>query len=150
MANLRQHLNRVAERIRALPVRLGERPTTVTIEVREWSGRRVGDGSLMSTTSTVITPAPKVREVSLREIAGSGGRYEAGDVRVGPITPAYDTGVATGGYTSAQLAPLMTRNALEVVYVLAGWMAGEYLRTDLESDKSHQFYLVLRKNRATP
>lgn len=150
MAVLREHLNRVADKVRALPGRLGERPTSVTIEVREWAGPRVGMGSLLSTASTLLTPTPRVREVSSREIAGSGGRYTASDVRVGPITPAYNTGVTSGGYTLAQLARVQTQNAVEVVYVLAGNIAGEFQRVDSQTDNPHATYLVLRRRRSTP
>lgn len=150
MANLREHLNRVADRIRALPGRLGERPTTVTIVTREWSGSRVAQGTVLSETSLTITPTPKVRTVSSREIAASGGRYQAEDVRVGPITPTYDTGVSSGGYASSQVAPVKQRNGIEVVYRLAGWLAGDYERVDTESDRTHQITIVLRRKRSTP
>lgn len=87
-----------------------------------------------------------MRDVNQREIAGSGGRYEAGDVKVGPFTPLH----AGGGYTPEQLAPVVTVNGVEILYVLAGGLSGEYKRIDIETDRALSYWLVLRRKRSTP
>lgn len=142
MTTLRDRLNAVAERVRGVPVALGERPTTVTIRTRTWAGRIGSDYGYVD-TDVVLSPAPKVREVALRELSGSGGRYEAGDVRVGPITPSHPA----GGYAESVLAPAVTTSGVETIYVLAGNISGEFARIDLTTDRSHSWFLVLRKRR---
>lgn len=144
--SLRTRMLAVADRVRAIPARLDERPTTVTIRTRTWAGGLPGREGATTHVDVVLTPTPKVREISQREIVNSGGRYQAGDLRVGPITPAY-TG---GGYTEAQLAPVVTSDAVEVVYVLAGYISGEYARVDLSQDRSHSWFLTLTRTRRTP
>lgn len=149
--SLRTALLKTADKVRAIASKpsIDERTTSVTIRRRVTSGGqlgRVGDGGGVSSTDLVLSPRPKVREVSQREITGSGGRYQAGDVKVGPITPTY----SAGGYTEEQLAPRVTTNGVEIRYVLAGGITGEYSRIDLSTDRSHSWFLVLRRTRSTP
>lgn len=137
----------VADKVRAVPSRaaLDERPTSVTIRFVTYVAGRVGSEGPTRTTDVVITPTPRCRELNQREIAGSAGRYTVGDVRVGPITPTH----TTGGYSRDQLAPLGT-SSVKVTYLLAGDIAGEYSRVDLETSKPHSWFLVLRRMRTTP
>ncbi len=139
----RDQMNRLADRVRGVPQALDERTTSVTVRTVTWLGGRRGvdGGSVYS--DLVLTPRPKVREVSQRDIASSAGRYTVGDVKVGPITPAYPG----GGYTVAQLDPTLTTNGLEVVYVLDGGVTGEYARVSVGTDRSHSYFVVLRKKR---
>lgn len=120
--------------------------TSVTIRTRTWTGGRIRTEQGKFDEDVVITPTPKVREISQREIAGSGGRYEAGDVKVGPLTPAN----SAGGYTAAQLAPTASANGIEIIYVLSGGITGEYMRVDLATDKPFTYTLILRRKRSTP
>jgi hypothetical protein len=146
--SIRSALLKVADKVRALPSRPSWDvwPTSLTIRVRTWEGGRIGTEGGTTDVDLVISPKPRVKDVSQREIAGSGGRYEAGDVRVGPITPQY----AGGGYTPAQLAPPVGSNGVEVLYVLSGGISGEYGRVDLQTDHSLSYWLVLRRKRSTP
>ncbi len=146
--SLRTSLLKTVDTVRAVLSKssIDERTTSVTIRTRTWTGGRVGADGGTSDSDVTLTPRPRVKELSQREIAGSGGRYQAGDVRVGPITPAW----SSGGYTAAQLAPVITANGIEILYVLAGGIAGEYSRVDLETARSHSYFLVLRRLRATP
>ncbi len=101
-----------------------------------------------------ILPRPPARLVSSREVLASGGRYWAADVRVGPITPAYDG----GGYTPEQLQPDVTESAslgdaasTDVLYRLSeGPLAGDYEIIDLRTDDPLGYYLTLRRRGATP
>lgn len=142
---LRDRMSKLADTVRGLPSRssVGERTTSVTIRTRTYAGGRRGSDGPKTDVDVVLTPAPKVREVSQRDITGSAGRYTVGDVKVGPITPSYPT----GGYTEAQLAPTSSSSGVEVFYVLEGGVTGEYSRVDLSSDRSHSWFLVLRRRR---
>lgn len=146
--SIRSSALKLAGKLRGLPSSPGVDiyTTSVTIRTRTNSGGRVGAEGVKTDSDLVITPRPKVREVSQREIAGSGGRYVAGDVKVGPITPAH----SGGGYTEAQLAPTAGTNGVQVIYVLAGGVAGEYLRVDLQTDRALSYFLVLRRKRSSP
>ena len=146
--SLRTSLLKTVDKVRAIASKstIDERTTSVTVRKKTYAGGRVGAEGGAMTEDLILTPRPKVREVSQREIAGSGGRYQVGDVRVGPITPSY----SGGGYTEAQLAPTVATNGIAVVYVLAGGVSGEYARIDLSTDRSHSWFLVLRRTRSTP
>lgn len=148
--SLRDRMDRVAESIRRLPDRLGERPTTVTVRTRTWHGGRVGSKGDVETTDLLLSPSPRVKQLATREIAGSGGRYEAGDVRVGPITRSWTLTSGSGGYTEEQVAPRQGAPGVEILYVLSGYVSGEYTRITVDTDGNHAFFLVLRRRRTTP
>lgn len=146
--SLRASALKIANKLRALPSKpaLDVYTTKVTIRTRTWAGGRVGLEGGSSDVDAVIRPRPKVRDISQREVAGSGGRYQAGDVKVGPITPRH----SGGGYSEAQLAPSASANGTEILYVLEGGVTGEYLRVDLQTDRAFSYWLVLRRKRSTP
>lgn len=146
--SIRSSALKLATKLRALPSSPGVDiyTTSVTIRTRTWAGGRKGAEGASTDVDLLLTPRPKVREVSQREIAGPAGRYQAGDVRVGPITPAN----AAGGYSEAQLAPTASASGTEILYVLAGGITGEYTRVDLQTDKALSYFLVLRRKRSTP
>lgn len=145
--SLRDRVNRIAERVRAIPShpRFDERTTRVTIRTRTWAGR-VGSEGGFTDVDLEISPRPRVRELNQREIAGSGGRYLSGDLRIGPITPSY----AGGGYTQEQLAPVSETNGVEIIYLLEGQQDGEHARVQLETDRNHAWFIVVRRERSTP
>jgi hypothetical protein len=139
-------MNALANRVRAIPESLDERTTLVTIRTRTWvGGRRAAEGGYAD-VDLVLAPRPKVREVDQRDIDGSAGQYVTGDVRVGPITPSFPG----GGYTKEQLAPTIVTNGVETSYLLSGGIDGDYARIDLTTDRSHSWFLVLRRKRTTP
>jgi hypothetical protein len=120
--------------------------TTVTVRKRRWIGGRVGAEGGFEDTDLAVSPTPFVRDLNQREITGSGGRYETGDVKVGPLIPVFPG----GGYTPEQLAPLAEGNALEILYVLEGGITGHYKRIDIETDRALSYWLVLRRKRSSP
>lgn len=144
--SLRTDLLPVIDELRGLagPTQFDIRTTAVSVRTRVWSGGKPGLGSATD-TDLVLSPRPKVRELNQSEVAGSGGAFEAGDVRVGPITPQY-TG---GGYTIAQIAPDGAAGT-EILYVLTGAIAGLYSRVSVETDRAFRYELVLRRSRQTP
>lgn len=106
----REAFRAIADAVRAIPEAIGTRGTEVTIRVRTYSGAVGAQGTtLTSTADTVISPRPKVLQVSegIPSYFGGGlftdstGRTLAGEYEVGPITQPYDG----GGYDIPDLAP---------------------------------------------
>ena len=145
--SLRTRLIPLVERCRAITgsERLDQRPSRLTIRTRTWSGGRTGDGT--ATDSDLELPQHyKIKELSVREIASSGGRFEIGDLRV--VVTTRDDYTDTG-YATAQLAPEVSKGT-EVIYLLSGQIEGEYSRIALTSDRPYRRELVLRSTRRTP
>lgn len=118
----------------------------LSIVQRVWAGGvRDAAGGFTDTTLDLVERY-RVRQVSTREIAGSGGVYENGDLRIGPITPSN----GTIGYTAAQIAPTFVAAATELRYVLAGNHAGIYRRVSFENTSDVSWYLVLRRTNDSP
>lgn len=144
---LRTDLLPIVDELRALagPSGFDVRTSRLTVRTRTWAGGRRGLGPA-SDSDLDLAQIYKIREVSTREIASSGGLFEMGDIKVGPITP---TDVSGGGYTAAQLAP-EGQTGTEVIYVISGDLAGEYARVELNKSKPFSWYLTLRRRRTTP
>lgn len=122
------------------------RTSQVTVRTTTWSGGRRGLGT--ATNSDLVLPQRyKVRQLTQKEIASSGARYEEGDIEIGPITPSDGLG---HGFTIAQLAPEETSDGIEIVYVLTGAIIGEYARVNLNSDRPFRYELILTRRRTTP
>jgi hypothetical protein len=151
VAILADLLKQRLQTIRGIQGTFGLRPNSVSVVTRTWASGRVGKGTFDDGVPLVLTPTPMVREVSTREVASSGGRFETGDLRVGPITPAYP-GPPPGGYTTAQVAPEVTpdQKGVEVIYLVTGSDAGEYSRISLNSDFALHYTLTLRRSNRTP
>lgn len=129
---------------------LGFRTSDVSVVTRLWPSGRRGDPDETSFIDTailpLINPRPKVRQVSSREIAGSGGTYQDGDLRVDKLTPKF----AAGGYTINELAPISPDEGTEILYVVTGPLAGEYHRINSNADRALGYSLTLRRMRTTP
>ncbi len=152
---------RLADKLRSLPAATTAsgapgydiRPNTVTRRVRTWASGKAGVprpatlGVDYADVDILLTPTPKVRSLSAREIASSGGRYEDAELVVGPITPTYDTGTATGGYTAEQLDPVVTGGGVEVLYIVEGPNAGQYYLHEVRRDPALRYMLVLGRTR---
>jgi hypothetical protein len=145
---LRDNLLPVANTLRAKAEAFGVRRYSVTVRQRTWSGGRPGLGT-MTPTDLTLSPRPRVRAVSSREIAASGGTFTQGDLRIGPITPSNGAGV---GYTAAQLAPDVSSANGDVMYVLVGDDGTTVARlVDRPSvDRSLGWFVVVRPTRETP
>ncbi len=138
----------LADRVRAKagPTRWDVRTNALTIRRRTWSGLPGAVGSVPTDVDLAVTPRPKIRELSLREVSGSGGRFEAGDLRVGPFTPAYAV-PTTGGYTPEQLKPTTTSPNVEALYIVTGPNAGTYSLVDLDTSRPTQYTMTVRRKR---
>ena len=98
----------IANSVRRIPESLGQRTATVTVRVRVYSAAVGASGTtITSTTDTILTPRPKVRQVSdgQKSYFGGGtlatltGSALAGVYDIGPITPAF----GAGGYDQGDL-----------------------------------------------
>jgi hypothetical protein len=132
------------------------RATQIKIIQRTWSEGRRGGGVATDAEPAQLPNWIKVRHVTQREIAGSGGRYEEGDVLVGPIRPSFvDSQGNVGGFDEADLSPPVSKG-IENVYVLtqtypdATGIAGEYGLVEMKRDRTFRFMLVLGRRRSTP
>lgn len=145
--SLRTSLLPVVDTLRALtgPSVLDIRTVKLTIRTRVWSGSCLGEGT-PTDTDLVFPQQYKIRYLTGKEIASSGGRFSADTVKVGPITPAY-TG---GGYTQAQIFPETTSDNVEFIYILDGPMAGEYACQSTYTDKPFSYFIFLVRRRTTP
>lgn len=145
---LRDDLLPALDTLRTIPADLGLRANVVQVRVRTYSGAVNADGTtLSSTTTTTLSPAPKVRRLSEGQgsyfgggtLDASNGTALAEELEVGPITPDY----ATGGYTLAELAPAGASN--KRVDLLIDSVA----YTIFDADDTQPFRVMLKVRRAT-
>lgn len=141
------------------PAYVDIRPTSISVITRVWSEGQRGAG--YSTDTTLTLPSfVKIRHVTQREIAASGGLYEMGDVIVGAITPRYTApDASTGGFTELQVAPSTVGAGLpegtEIIYRLAQQsgatgIVGDYALVQFRRDRTYRFELVIRRRQDTP
>jgi hypothetical protein len=157
--SLRTRVLPVFERLRALagPDRFDIRTARLVIATRTWAGGyRDADPPTPATPRYVdvlleLPPIYEIVQVSTREIASSGGLYEMGDIKVGPITPRFTRADGTtGGFTESELKPTPSANGIEIIYMLVGAHAGEYQLVELRSLRPFGYELVLRRQETTP
>ena len=136
-------------------------PIRISVITRQWAGGRRGVGP----SGDTVLQLPNwivVQEITEQEVEQSGGRFETGDIRVGPIRPYFTTvscnGVpgTPGGFTSEQLVPKQPTEATDVFYRaqqahgLGTGLNGDYSLYRFHTDDPLAFYMVLRRhNRAT-
>lgn len=156
--SLRTRMLPVFGRLRALtgPGHFDIRPTALSVIIRRWASGTVGvepdDPATPAFTDTGLDlPATyEVRQLSTRELASSAGRYESGDVKLGPLTPAYvASDGSAGGVSESQLKPEGDA-AAEIVYELVGAHAGEYSLVGVETTSPFGWWVVLRRKETTP
>lgn len=157
--SLRTRILPVFDRLRGLagPGRFDVRPTKLAIVTRTWAGGYREADPPTSTTPRyvdVVLELPqiyRVRQLRTREIAASGGRYEMGDVAVGPITPKYiRRDGSMGGFSETELKPDVRDNGVEIIYMLTGAHEGDYELVELRSYDPFGYELVLRRRETTP
>ena len=99
----------IANTVRAIPEAFGVRGTTVTIRVRTYTQPIGETGATTTTTDTVLSPLPRVRQISEGQrgyfgggvLASSTGALTVGEYEIGPITQDFPG----GGYSPTDLAP---------------------------------------------
>lgn len=146
---LRDDLLPIMHDTRQIMQDLGFRTNTLAIITRVWSGE-IGDtdAGFDDGTPVVIAPLPRIRQLSSKEVASSGGQYEMGDVRIDKITPAF----SGGGYTPEQIAPEIPPGTTdtEVIYRITGTLDGDYARVALNTDRALGYSMVVRRMTRTP
>ena len=128
---------------------LDQVPHQVTIIARTWTGGEVGADGGFSDSVLVLPKKYPIRQLTTREVAGSGGEYEMGDILVEEIVP-NDVANPGVGYTPAQLAPHGLVDGTEIIYALTGQHAGNYKRVELRTDDPYEYKLVLRRDETQP
>jgi hypothetical protein len=92
--------------------------------VRTWSGARVGVGTATDVTTLIKVGKdlynPNVKELNVRDVVASGGKYQAGDFQVGPISHEYSYAAVTYGHSLDDVNPATGASPKEVMYKLTG------------------------------
>lgn len=139
------------------PTGIDLRSDGAVVRTRTWASGEKGkppvSGAAYVDVDVQIPIWTNINQVTTAEIAQSGGRYEVGDVKIGPITPAYPSplpGVAAGGMTPAQLNPRITTRGVEVLYVINGAHGGEYTLLRADTMNPLEYNLFVRRRLTTP
>lgn len=127
------------------------RTAQLTIRTRTYiGGRRSSEGAF--TDSDIVLPQIyKIRPLKTEEIASSGGKYEIGDLIVGPITPKGDN----LGWDQSQLQPKPSVDGIDIIYVITDTTpnathSGEYSRVEFRSWRPFSVFLILRRRVTKP
>lgn len=97
---------------------IAQRQYRVIIRRRAWSGGVPGQGTA-TVTDLEILPRPRVRSLSPKEVAESGGTYQDNDFMIDRITPPF-TATTSGGYTPARLNIRPANRGEDVAIMLIG------------------------------
>jgi hypothetical protein len=132
---------------------LGLRRFQVILRRRVWSGSRVGEGT-PTNQDMVLTPTPRVRFMSpfakqMEYIVTSGGKIQDRYYKIDKITPAFTSGVITGGYSSRELNMAVGPDLknVEPVVILIGddGMARACEQILLEDDRSFGYSMTVQQ-----
>lgn len=103
------------DRIRTnIPSNIGVRSATLTVRTTQLIGDAMTGGSVVTQDKAITGPDGgryKVNELSTKDVVSSGGLFQSGSLRVGPITPPYPG----GAWTKTDLLPASVANQ-EVYY----------------------------------
>lgn len=125
MTTLRDSCLPIFENASVLLANLGLRRFDVVMRVVVWSGQTAGDGTrtVTDTPLTVQGKRVEVRRVSQKDIVASGGKFQDGDMEIGPFTPSF-TGaigpIASGGLEPVAFDPTADTSTREVLYKITG------------------------------
>jgi len=111
----------------------------VAVITRAWSGGLVGEGYPTDVTTLQLPAWYAVRELEESEVAGSGGRYRTGTVKV-VVTPK----VGQVGFSLAEIAPAGSPG-IEVVYQITGDIQGEFSRVHVSAHRAFRYELFLER-----
>lgn len=163
--SFRDDFRALAEDLRTLagPEEFDIRVNKLTIVKRVWVGGRRGSyGGYQDTTWADLPQNYRMVHVSLQEINSSGGRYLQGDIKVGPITPNFDTtnvvdgtqddsiGSESGGWSTADICPTTDQDGVDFIYRLTGEHQGDYRLVGSYTLKPFSYFLVIRRTDIVP
>lgn len=152
MSSFRKVFCDVADILRGLsgPAVFDIRTTELTIRTRTYIGGRRSSESAYTDSDLVLPKIYRFRPLKTEEISASGGKYEIGDILVGPITPKGDT----LGFTTDQLQPKPSTDGVDIIYLCTSDTGeghpGEYSRVEFRSHKPFSYFLVLRRRTTQP
>lgn len=145
--SLRDEILPDLDELRDLANEFGLRRYSLTLRTRTWSGGQPGMGT-PTDTDVVVDPPPKVRLLTTKEIADSGGTYQKGDFKVEKMTPRY-TSPTAGGFSPAMLQIAPGGSAQDVAWVLTGDEGAiECTAIEFHFDKAFNYWMVLRARRS--
>ena len=155
MSSFRDQMRQVADSLLALQGPFNGQGFDIcvnklTIYKRVWDNGRRGNGTPVDTVWADIPQQYLMKHVTVQEIQNSGGRYEQGDIKVGPITPAYNTGKQSGGWSELMLHPTATDNGVEFIFALVGEHTGNYRLQAAQTLQAFNSYLILRRDITCP
>lgn len=127
------------------------RTAKLTIRTRSYPGGRRSSESAYVDSDLELPQIYKIRPLKTEEIASSGGKYEIGDLIVGPVTP---KGI-TRGFDQSQLQPKPSVDGVDIIYIVTDTTtnsthSGEYSRVEFRSWKPFSVYLILRRRVTRP
>jgi hypothetical protein len=143
----RPKLDKIRTRI---PTKYGVRSVTLTVRTTRFVGDFLTGGTPVTADKAITSPAGdryKVRVMSTKDVVASGGLYQSGAIKVGPITPPYPG----GGWTKDDLIPPTTDGG-EVLYGLTEASGQTQWCQMASNDTLHDlhWYLVLNPTGTTP
>lgn len=148
--SIRDDLLKVVDEARNLHIEFDDAPQ-VTIRVRRWTGGEPDNGAHID-KDLVLPRKFRAKHLKAREIAGSGGLYQLGDIAITHITPKSSDGLV--GYSEAELhpRPKPAEEGFELLYLLSGSEhAGIYTFVDANFiERGYSYRLVLRRSRRSP
>lgn len=155
--SLADAFRRAADAGRKAAAAVAQRPVSVAVYFDTYSAAPDTAGAtVLSSVPTTLSPNPHVVfAADAASVFGGGLRsgpnanLTAGQVRIGPITPAY----AGGGYDPATLLPTPTDATQRVYLKLAGnglAAGGEYYDIDrVEAEKAQSWFIVATRTTQT-
>lgn len=136
-------------------------PSDIHVVTRKWSGT-VGTRPFTDISTFALQgplparqdgPKLKVRHLSARFVAQSGGRYEMGDLMVGPIRPYFTNPLTSvpGGFMVRELDPPNTDDATEVFWRVkqvnqaGSGVTGDYRVIHIDETDALFYKVVIRR-----
>ncbi len=133
-----------------IPTSFGIRSATLTVRTTLMSGSMIDNPSVAS-TDTIIRSSTgdryKIRVLSTKDIVASGGLYQSGDFRMGPITPPFPG----SGFTKDDLIPPSVAGQ-DVLYGITDQTGQTQWCQMVSNDTAHDlhWYIILRATGSVP
>jgi hypothetical protein len=140
-------VRKTLDHARGIAGKLGLHPFTVSMVAITWSGGRPGVGTKTTATATITVgkgQAPKVQQISDKEVALSGNAYTNQDLRIGPLTPPFVVGGVAYGSLNPASAPPGTQFYFKITGPGFPSVGRWYERLSDETDSALHIYVVVR------
>lgn len=150
VCNLDEELRASLDAVRSIPAILGLRPFQVVVRQRVWSGERAGLGTKTDSDGylTVDGYAPKVKQLSQKDVVASGGFFQDQDLEI-TFTPSYDVACGSGGFNTSFFDPPTTNNPTELFFKVYGpglpSIGAWYKKINQRIDSKITYKITIRK-----